>query len=64
MLFVDLFSGAGGVTSGIEHAKLFEQKAAKVIAAVNHDKNAIVSHQANHPDCVHFTEDIRTLDLT
>jgi len=40
------------------------RKAAKVIACVNHDKNAIVSHQANHPDCLHFTEDIRTLDLT
>lgn len=38
-------------------------KAAKVIACVNHDENAIVSHQANHPECLHFTEDIRTLDL-
>lgn len=40
------------------------RKAAKVIACVNHDKNAIVSHQTNHPDCLHFTEDIRSLDLT
>lgn len=40
------------------------KKAAKVIACVNHDKNAIASHQANHPDCLHFTEDIRTLELT
>lgn len=39
------------------------KKAAKVIACVNHDKNAIVSHQENHPECLHFTEDIRTLDL-
>lgn len=31
---------------------------------MNHDKNAIASHQANHPDCLHFTEDIRTLELT
>jgi len=64
MLFVDLFCGAGGVTSGIEHSRYFDKKMAKVIACVNHDKNAIASHQANHPDCLHFTEDIRTLDLT
>lgn len=64
MLFVDLFCGAGGVTSGIEHARCFDKKVGKVIACVNHDKNAIVSHQTNHPDCLHFTEDIRTLDLT
>lgn len=40
-----------------------QQKAAKVIACVNHDKNAIASHMENHPQCVHFTEDIRTLEL-
>lgn len=64
MLFIDLFCGAGGVTTGIEHARCFDKKVAKVIACVNHDENAIASHQANHPDCLHFTEDIRTLDLT
>lgn len=64
MLFVDLFCGAGGVTSGIEHAQIFEKKAARVIACVNHDENAIASHLENHPHCLHFTEDIRTLDVT
>lgn len=64
MLFVDLFCGAGGTTSGIEHAKIFNKKAGRVIACVNHDKNAIASHISNHPHCLHFTEDIRTLDLT
>lgn len=64
MLFIDLFAGAGGVTSGIEHARCFDKKAAKVIACVNHDATAIASHKANHPDALHFTEDIRTLDLT
>jgi DNA (cytosine-5)-methyltransferase 1 len=44
--------------------KIDMRKAAKVIACVNHDVNAIASHQANHPECLHFTEDIRTLDLT
>jgi DNA (cytosine-5)-methyltransferase 1 len=35
----------------------------KVIVCINHDKNAIKSHFANHPDCLHFTEDIRTVNL-
>lgn len=61
--FIDLFAGAGGVTTGIEHSMCFDKKVAKVIACVNHDKNAIASHKENHPDCLHFTEDIRTLDL-
>ena len=39
-------------------------KCAEVIACVNHDPNAIASHAANHPNALHFTEDIRTLDLT
>ena len=40
------------------------EKCAKVIACVNHDPNAIASHAANHPDALHFTEDIRTLELS
>ena len=64
LLYIDLFCGAGGTTTGVEQAELNGQACAKVIACVNHDVNAIVSHQANHPDTLHFTEDIRTLDLT
>ncbi|NRB54118.1 MAG: DNA cytosine methyltransferase [Saprospiraceae bacterium] len=63
MLVVDLFCGAGGVTTGIERARLHNRKLAKVIACVNHDPLAISSHQANHPGCFHFTEDIRSLKL-
>ena len=63
-LFIDLFCGAGGVTSGIEAAAIAGEKCAEVIACVNHDPLAIVSHQVNHPNAFHFTEDIRTLDLT
>ena len=47
----------------MENARLNGKKCAKVIACVNHDANAIASHAANHPDAVHFTEDIRTLNL-
>lgn len=59
-LVIDLFCGAGGVTSGFELARLFGNKIAKVIMCINHDPLAIASHEANHPDCLHFVEDIRT----
>src|SRR5690606_20563989 len=37
---------------------------ALVAACVNHDPKAIKSHWMNHPEVVHFEEDIRTLELT
>lgn len=65
LLYIDLFCGAGGTSTGVELAKDENgQKLAKVIACVNHDANAIASHAANHPDALHFTEDIRTLELS
>lgn len=64
LLYIDLFCGAGGTSTGVENAMLNGCKCAKVVACVNHDANAIASHAANHPDAVHFTEDIRTLELT
>ena len=63
-LYIDLFCGAGGTSTGVESARLNGRKCAKVVACVNHDVNAIKSHQANHPDTLHFTEDIRTLELS
>ena len=64
LLYIDLFCGAGGTSTGVEKARLENEQCAKVIACVNHDKNAIASHAANHPDALHFTEDIRTLNLS
>ena len=64
LLYIDLFCGAGGTSTGVEYAMLNGEKCAKVIACVNHDPNAILSHKANHPDTLHFTEDIRTLELS
>ena len=61
LLYVDLFCGAGGTTTGVKKATINGQKCAKVIACVNHDPNAILSHSANLPDTLHFTEDIRTV---
>ena len=64
LLYIDLFCGAGGTSTGVESARMGGEKCAKVIACVNHDANAIASHAANHPDAIHYTEDIRTLDLS
>lgn len=63
-LIVDLFCGAGGTTTGFAMAKHEGNDMAKVIACVNHDAKAIESHWSNHPEVVHYEEDIRTLDLT
>lgn len=64
LLYIDLFCGAGGTSTGVERAMLGNEKCARVIACVNHDPNAIKSHAANHPNTRHFTEDIRTLNLS
>ena len=54
-LFVDLFCGAGGLSTG---AHLVGKK---ILACVNHDPIAIESHLANHPKTVHLTEDVRDM---
>lgn len=64
LLYIDLFCGAGGTSTGVESARVNGEQCAKVIACVNHDANAIASHAANHPEALHFTEDIRTLELS
>ena len=63
LLYIDLFCGAGGTSTGVERARIGGKKCARVIACVNHDPNAIKSHAANYPKTKHFTEDIRTLDM-
>lgn len=64
LLYIDLFCGAGGTSTGINSARLNGEQCADVIACVNHDANAIASHASNHPEALHFTEDIRTLELS
>lgn len=64
LLYIDLFCGAGGTSTGVNKATIDGDRCAEVIACVNHDVNAIASHAANHPNALHFTEDIRTLELT
>lgn len=64
LLYIDLFCGAGGTSTGVNSARLNGKQCAEVIACVNHDANAIASHASNHPEALHFTEDIRTLKLS
>ncbi len=64
LLYIDLFCGAGGTSTGVSMARLHNEPCAEVIACVNHDAKAIASHAANHPNALHFTEDIRTLELS
>ena len=64
LFVIDLFCGAGGLSEGVEEARLDGNRCAKVDCCVNHDKNAILSHDANIPDALHFIEDIRTLELS
>ncbi len=65
--YIDLFCGAGGTSTGVEQATYFdegiEKKLCKVIIGINHDKLAIASHKANHPDTLHMVEDVRHVKL-
>lgn len=56
--FLDLFCGAGGTSTGINNIP-----GAFVFACINHDKNAIESHKSNHPEALHYIEDIRTVSI-
>lgn len=56
-IFVDNFAGGGGASTGIELAI-----GRSVDIAINHDPEAILMHRANHPDTVHYTEDVFAVD--
>lgn len=60
ILFIDCFCGAGGVSEGAARARMGVECPVKVIACVNHDPLAIESHLRNHPNTLHFNEDIRS----
>lgn len=53
---IDLFSGCGGVTTGLKAASF------KVIAAVDNDPIACRTYKANHPSIDLMEEDIRQID--
>lgn len=62
-LIIDLFCGAGGTSTGFHNAMFNGDQVALVMACINHDFKAIKSHWLNHPDVLHFEEDIRTAEL-
>lgn len=57
-LIIDCFAGGGGASVGIEMAL-----GRPVDIAINHDPDAILMHKTNHPDTLHLTEDIFSVDL-
>lgn len=56
-LIVDNFAGGGGASTGIERAL-----GRPVDIAVNHSREAIAMHRANHPATKHYQEDIWQVD--
>jgi DNA (cytosine-5)-methyltransferase 1 len=57
-LIVDLFAGGGGTSLGLEWAL-----GRSPDIAINHDREAIAMHMANHPETKHYTEDVRKIDI-
>ncbi|MFN8296766.1 MAG: DNA cytosine methyltransferase [Chitinophagales bacterium] len=63
LIIIDLFCGAGGTSTGFMKSMLDGKKICRVVACVNHDPIAILSHWRNHPEVFHFEEDIRLMDF-
>lgn len=56
-LIVDNFAGGGGASTGIELATGYS-----VDIAINHDPEAIRMHKANHPNTIHYCENVWQVD--
>lgn len=56
-IIIDNFAGGGGASTGIEAAI-----GRPVDIAVNHDPEAIVTHEANHPFTEHHCENVWDID--
>lgn len=56
-IVVDLFAGGGGASTGIEQAT-----GRPVDVAVNHDREAVSLHEANHPQTRHYCSDVFEVD--
>lgn len=56
-IIVDNFAGGGGASTGIELAT-----GESPAIAINHDPAAIAMHEVNHPDTVHYQEDVWEVD--
>lgn len=56
-MIIDNFAGGGGASTGIELAT-----GRAVDAAINHDPDAILMHQTNHPQTGHYCESVWDVD--
>ncbi|HBR4388185.1 DNA cytosine methyltransferase [Klebsiella pneumoniae subsp. pneumoniae] len=56
-IIVDNFAGGGGASTGIEMAI-----GRSVDIAINHDENAVAMHRTNHPDTLHYCENVFDVD--
>lgn len=56
-IYVDLFAGGGGASTGLEAAV-----GQDVSVAVNHSAVAIAVHELNHPDTIHYVSDVFEVD--
>lgn len=56
-IVVDSFAGGGGASLGIEQGL-----GRPVDIAINHDREAVAMHEANHPHTVHLCQDIWQVD--
>lgn len=56
-LIIDNFAGGGGASTGIEWAL-----GRSPDVAINHDRQAIAMHRANHPSTHHLCEDLLDVD--
>lgn len=56
-MIIDNFAGGGGASTGIELAA-----GRAVDAAINHDPDAILMHQTNHPQTRHYCESVWDVD--
>jgi len=54
---VDLFAGGGGASTGIEQAT-----GPSPITELNHEREALAMHHANHPETIHLREDVRDVN--
>lgn len=58
MKAIDLFSGAGGFTTGATMA------GCNVVWAANHWPDAVATHASNHPTTLHSCQDLQQADWT
>lgn len=56
-MIIDNFAGGGGASEGIEQAI-----GRPVDIAINHDPAAIATHKANHPNTLHYCENVWDVD--